>query len=780
MNDTTTMVCVKDTEWKKDEIQIVESTLNMLLVDLSEVHFCCAKNSSELLEEVWDMPKIKVAVLFGTATQQGCIGGKDKAYVTNGRAIRDLPLGCAIVSTLHPLEVLKSPRSHADMLWALKRAKSIQDQPVGSDLYPKVNELFFAENSEIGAVETLQEMMDLPIGTTIACDIETTGDSTTPWYRAEILAIGMGWGGSLVYILPRAILTPPVITVIKQLMESTRFSWLWHNGIFDTHHLRRNLGISSRIDHDTMLLHYALDERHADPENPSAGHGLKQLSAKYLGLVDYDATAKITLKTGSLEQMPKEQLYQYLAYDVESTRMLFPILMAELSEEHKMEESREGYPSTMEMYSGLLLDSAKTIEDIEYCGIRVDREYLRQLDKQMGLDAKKARGECRLFADLIEQSQEKSGFNPNSPKQIAHLLYDVLRIPAPETEKTAAATLDKIKDRHPLIPAIAHFKAISKIHSTYVTGLEEQLDTSDMLHPSFLLHGTETGRLSSREPNLQNIPRTSPIKRMFVPSNGRKFIQMDYQQLEVRVAAWFSKDPNLTKACEGDIHTEVSQACFRPYHDRLTSDVHQVRAMIRSESILRELRPLLSTEATDQHLAEAVKKRYRNSAKVITFGLLYGRGAKALAEQELNCTVASAQQYVDAFWAKYPVLEEWMDEVVWNVMESGWAESPTGRRRRFPYIPESHSYRVANQAKNFPVQSFASDINLMTMNKLHRELENGRVICPVHDSILIEVDEQYVDSACCFIRDVAEHIVEDYVFPVEIEVGHNWGEMVKI
>jgi DNA polymerase-1 len=285
-----------------------------------------------------------------------------------------------------------------------------------------------------------------------------------------------------------------------------------------------------------------------------------------------------------------------------------------------------------------------------------------------------------------------------------------------------------------------------------------------------------------------NIPRgNSSIKKVFVAPPGWVFIDADYKQLEVRTAAWYADDDALIEACKGDIHWEVAKQVFK----KQIAEIEQATTMADLEHILmaydifRDVRqqhhrePLATFTALKQVMLEY---GLRHNTKYITFGIIYGREAKSLAEGELHCSVAEAQRYINNFYLSFPKLAKFIKQCQHNAIHRGWLETPTGRRRRFPFVSQENKWRILKQAPNMPIQSWASDICLEAFIVLEEELRRlklGRALFTVHDAINSIAPEDRVHEAIALIKQRMERKEGRVEFLVDFKTGKSWGTCTK-
>lgn len=423
------------------------------------------------------------------------------------------------------------------------------------------------------------------------------------------------------------------------------------------------------------------------------------------------------------------------------TVALFLRLYAGLRE--KLEQSgQEELMETLEMPLALVL------ADMETVGFRIDREGIAAYGAQLGLYA------SALEAQIYSQTGK---FNINSPKQLGEVLFDTLGLPHNKKTKTGYSTnaeiLEKLRPYHPIVQDILDYRQVTKLKSTYTDGLLKVADGNGRVHSTFKQTGTATGRLSSTEPNLQNIPiRTEmgkELRRFFLPADGDSvIIDADYSQIELRLLAHISGDENLIRAflSGADIHTSTAATVFG----------------VRQEEVTPEM---------------------RKKAKAVNFGILYGIGAFSLAD-DLGVSRAQAQEYINQYLAGFPKIDAYLKKTVRDAYENGYVTTLFGRKR---YIPELSGKNKVQQkfgervAMNSPIQGTAADLIKLAMIRVHRRLTqeslDARLILQVHDELLIEARRDCAGQAERILREEMEHAARLSVpLTVEIHTGENWYE----
>ena len=414
------------------------------------------------------------------------------------------------------------------------------------------------------------------------------------------------------------------------------------------------------------------------------------------------------------------------------------------------------------------LEVNKVLEKMTETGVLVDMKFLGKLGDQ--LKGRLVKLEKEIYKSVGHE------FNLNSPKQLSEILFDELNLPVIRKTKTGRstdeATLQELKSAHPMIPVFLEYRQLYKLVSTYIDALPKSVGEDGRVHSTFNVEGSATGRLSSTNPNLQNIPIRSEmggeIRKAFVATKGKILLKADYSQIELRIMAHLSKDPNLTKAFKDGIDVHVATA-----------------AKIFKVSI------------------EEVTKEQRNVGKTMNFATLYGQGPRALSQQ-LGVDFATAKTYIEEYFAGFPKVKLWMQQTLEFGYKNGYVETLCGRRR---YIPElavqNQMIKAAGErmAINMPVQGTSADMIKKAMVEIDRELANivipakagiqktgsriksgmtdsCNLILQIHDELLFECDSKVIKEIGKMVKEKMEEALKlDVPIVVDLKVGPNWGEM---
>ena len=527
-----------------------------------------------------------------------------------------------------------------------------------------------------------------------------------------------------------------VMQDIKPLLESPKHLKVGQNLKYDRHVLL-NHGINLQgIAHDTMLESYVLD-------STATRHDMDSLAQKYLGrdTIHFEDIAGKGKKQLTFNEIGIEQASPYAAEDADITLQLHQTLWPKI----------ENIPSLAKVYRELEMPLLPVLNTLERNGVNIDIWMLQQQSDNM----------ARQIADLEEQAHAVAGqkFNLGSPKQLQEILYEKQQLPVKKkTPKgqpsTAEEVLQELADEGYELPQIImQYRGLSKLKSTYTDKLPLQVNkTSGRVHTSYHQAVTATGRLSSSDPNLQNIPIRSEngrrIREAFVASDGYVLLAADYSQIELRIMAHLSGDKSLLNAFANgeDIHRHTASEIFGVALEDVTSD-------------------------------------QRRSAKAINFGLIYGMSAHGLSRQ-LGIERHQAADYMNVYFERYPGVREYMDNTRQQAKEQGYVETIFGRRLYLPEINSSNGMRrqyAERTAINAPMQGSAADIIKRAMIDIHSwlaDVDNGiKMIMQVHDELVFEVPKEQLDMARKTIEDFMVKAAQLNVpLEVGIGVGDNWEQ----
>ena len=488
------------------------------------------------------------------------------------------------------------------------------------------------------------------------------------------------------------------------------------------------------MDFDITIAEYLIDSK------SSTSYECSAIAMKYL-------TRKIKSKEDLLGKGAKAKKFDEIEFD-ELSAYIGDILNTVNGVYPKMEEKLK--ETEMDgLFYHVEMPLVEVLGSMEYIGMKVDKDQLNELKEKF----------TTIINELENEIFELAGepFNINSPKQLGVVLFEKLGLPVIKKTKTGYSTnaevLEKLRDKHEIIDKITEYRQIVKLNSTYVEGLLKIINPkTGRIHSSFNQTITTTGRISSTEPNMQNIPVKTEmgrdIRKVFVADENCKLVDADYSQVELRVLAHMSGDENMIDAFKHgeDIHSKTASQIF------------------------------------DVDIKDVTSKQ-RIEAKAINFGIIYGKTDFGLS-QDLNIPVATAKAYIDSYFNKYPKIKEFMDEAVESATETGYATTILNRRRYIPEIKASN-FIVRNQGKRFamnaPIQGSAADIIKVAMvnvyNKLKENNMKSRLILQVHDELIVEAVYEELEMAEKIVREEMENAQSmDVKLDVDLNTGDSWYE----
>ena len=611
------------------------------------------------------------------------------------------------LSTIHPIQVVRDPSLLSVLLDDLTQLKL--GPPGPRNQLPEVDYTLVEDES---GVDNLFDCIDILNSSLHTIDIETTGLDAQD---DAVICLGIAASPHDIWIV-----TEPMIPHIKDLLENEDLNWAGHNVYqFDCKFLEIQYGIKCKPKYDTLLMSYNLDER-------PWGHSLKVVAMNYFHIPNWSTN----MDMANLAKYAPDLLYTYLAYDCYFTWNLVDPLLEEMDEEN-----------VTHIHNTLLIPAARALAQIEMRGAYVDQDYLRLSGEQLVL-------ELEGLNKLLCEANGTPTFNANSRQQVQRLLYDTLQIPS-DNRRVDKLALESL--RHPIVDVLVEYKLKYKLLSTFIIGLLNFSGEKGLIYPHFLLHATVTGRLSSRAPNLQNMPVVvgAIIRDAFIAPPGKVLLEVDYAQLELKIAAWYSGDVKLQAIYKsgGDAHVLAAAEMYKVPVGKVT-------------------------------------KIQRYHAKHVAFGILYGRGANSLALSILHCAPNEAQRFINEYFKQFNGLWKWIRKMQRQALRLGYVESSFGRRRRFPAILSEHRGDIERKASNMPIQSMASDICLSGLIRLEEVLDpnDAEIILTVHDSILLNVSPSKVSYIIKVIKGVLEEEVpfaDQIPLTVDFSVGDRWGSLMK-
>ena len=565
----------------------------------------------------------------------------------------------------------------------------------------------------------------------VTFDTETTGaDALT----AELVAITFALDRETTYYLDVPAEREAATALLDQLrpiFESTTSLKVGQNLKYDLHILL-SYGIETAGEHfDTMIAHYLL--------YPDMRHGLDELAEKFLSykmMPFEEMIAPQSPRQFDLRQVEPARLQFYAAEDTHITYLLYEYLYERLEK-----------AGLMKLFTEVEMPLVKVLLGMEREGVRLDKSCLSRQAGELQGELARLEGEISL---LLGHS-----INVNSSRQVGEALFDELQIveKAKKTKTggytTSEEVLEKLRDKHPVVEKILDYRGVKKLLSTYVEALPELVYPDGKIHTTFNQTIAATGRLSSSNPNIQNIPIRTPeaIREAFVPEEGCTFLSADYSQIELRLMAHFSEDPALIEAFRSgqDVHQATAAKIYGLSLDEVSADM-------------------------------------RRRAKTANFGIIYGISAFGLSER-LSIPRREAKELIDGYFASYPGVARYMTEVVEEAKKRGYVTTLLGRRRLLPDINSANAvvrgYAERN-AINAPLQGSAADLIKIAMIRLEQAIrERGlrsRMILQVHDELNFNVPLDELDEMTTLVREVMESVYPDLRVPLEVSIGHgaNW------
>lgn len=595
-------------------------------------------------------------------------------------------------------------------------------------------------------------------GTRVAVDTETTGLDII---NDRVIIWSLCFEENSRYCLPAS-----VLFMFKDLFANKKHQWVFTNAKYDMHMLA-NMGvpIEGRV-YDTLVMSFLHDE------NRYGLHGLKQAARIHLGIempsfkeVFGKKVAKGKVAEALMDKLAedKQAAVAYASLDAWATYMLSKVF------EHKLK--KENYKDLWPFIEKLYTPFTRVLYDMERRGVLINVDYLNKL--KVPLKSTIANLE-RDFA-----TKTKKVINLDSPKQLQKLFFEELkRKPIKVSPKTRKPSVDEsvlsqwADDGDELATIILERRKYKKILSTYINGLTKVAGPDNRIHTTYNQHVARTGRLSSRTPNLQNIPRKGEwgarLRDTFIAAKGKKLICLDYSQLEIRVLAHMSKDKNMIKLIKDgkDLHSGSVELMFGyPYEE-----------VVKAKKMADE-----NPEAMTEKQKEFVHLR-SNVIKTIAFGLIYGMGVTKLAKS-LDISIDQARHYRDLYFKPYAQVEQFIDEKHSLALSAERVDTILGRPRRLYHVNAGGAIRAAaeRQAVNAPIQGSAADIVMLAMLECANSDElkklDAQMLLQVHDEIVFEVPEENAEKAVPIIKHLMENVLSDSLrVPLEVDggIGDTW------
>lgn len=785
------------------------------------------KESEELLWAEIDVIQPDIIVPTGNPSLKVLTG---KTAITKFRGQLIEKDGLKIFPIVHPNLVLKQPKYMDNFSRDIINLASILDGQVPEDIKTFTKERRYCDTYE-DAVDELTRLINLPSGSHVVLDIETvksnpfvsnvtaskTGRTKFPdSMKPKISAIGFsdraGYGCAIPLYHRQNTMSGnrigTLVKMVRMLLQRDDLHFTAHNGTFELRWLRGWLDIQmTELAYDTLVMHYLT------VTEEKGTHDLKQLAWLETDMGGYDdALDKVKPKgedKGNYDMIDWELLKVYLADDCDVTFRLLDKYLPNVEEN----------PENKWLWDNLMKPGYHTLHDIEVDGIHVDREWLKVLADAYPKEIHRLNDKLRAYPEVLEIERENQAkweercvigkipksmrteeqqkkferyadYNPakkdnklkmnfGSPIQLGDLLFNRMGMTTVVlTDKGAYSTnndsLVYMRKQNPeFIDLLMEYRKAAHLYSGFVDELEHMIDDNNIIHPSYKIYGTVTGRLSSSEPNAQQLPRkvndpllfqyNYEIKKMFNSRFGDEgcIVQFDYSQLELRILAVFTQDPELIRLYRSgaDLHKEVASGAFSVPVSEVTKD-------------------------------------QRTASKKVQFGIVYQESAKGLSEdlraEGINMSVEECERFIRNYFKRFPMVEKWIKNIKRSAKRDKFVKTLTGRKRNLLTI-DSIDRSVANEAErqavNAPIQSTGSDCTLQSLIQINKWLreENlrSRICITVHDSIVLDCPKDEVLIVAPKVKHIMENLAEynefykflgDVPIVSEMEIGYNYGD----
>ena len=609
----------------------------------------------------------------------------------------------------------------------------------GNDLVQDKSNLIRSNSyyQRIDSNEELEYLMTkLLIQKVVAFDTETESLNSLD---TEIVGISFSWTENKGFYVPIAnnkSLQKEYFDILRPFFENDQIIKVGHNLKFDIKVLfKYDISVSGPL-YDTMVAHYLI--------NPDMRHNLDTLSESYLNYSPISIETLIGKKgknQGSMRDVPVEKVTDYASEDADLALQLKKIFDKELNDN-----------GVKDIFNDIEIPIINVLADMEKEGISIDSSYLSKLDKEFEVELSK------LKKGIFEKSGEE--FNLNSPKQLGDILFEKLKLVSkPKKTKTgqystSEEVLSSLAGEHEIIKNILEWRSLDKLQNTYVRSLPNEVNNrTGRIHTKFNQTVTTTGRLSSNNPNLQNIPiRTQngqKIREAFIPrSQEFELLAADYSQIELRVIASISKDKNMVDAFTKN------------------QDIHTITA-----SKIYNIDP------------DDVSREQRGNAKTVNFGIIYGVSAFGLSQQT-NLSRSESKIMIDSYFENYPGLRDYMSSQIDFARNNGYVQTIMGRRRYLQNINSQNNMLrsgAERNAINAPIQGSAADIIKIAMIRVHEKFKEqslkSKMLLQVHDELVFDVHKSEKDSVKTIVKDTMESAVKLLVpLKIDLEFGKNWLE----
>lgn len=754
-----------------DEIQACSGYLDKEIAEIKP--FMIVPMGTEAVSAVFNIKKPKVGEL------RGIEAWSDR-------------FGCKVLPTYSTGAVLRNPNLEEVMLQDIRRA-------LESSKFPQMSAAEKGNYLVIDSIETFDKFFDrIMEQPEVAVDLETTGFN---WQTDKIICCSFSWAKNTGVLLPitkwvgvehenivikekkitrKGVTTKKQVEVIEKTIEDTYHPW-WkdkqeyvlskfrqimesdikfvaQNGKFDWKFFMQ-LGWNVKpLAYDTLLMHYLLRE------TSKGEHNLEDMSLQYLGKGQHKKELDDWFNANGMKEdsdknyarVPPELLFMYGAADADVTLQLKNIFLERLDNE-----------GMLDLFYHLVMPLNYTLTTMEFEGFKIDRKALEYAKHKLEEQLAKTSQEIK---DLLLKEGITEEVDIDSPKQLSKLFFETMKLKPIKATKTGFSTDEEVlntlaeayrwtdpadgkdkKDPNSIPNKILEFRGIAKLLRTYVIGIEERIDSNNRLHTKFLQEGTESGRLSSRDPNFQNFPRDSKlIKNMFYVEPGNILIEADEGQNEFRWWGIYSNDPQLV----ADLNAGL--------------DIHKFMAAAANKIPMDQVTP-----------------KQRRIAKSIVFGLMFNMGSDKLAHDH-GVTVEYAEEVKALFFNRYPIAKQWKKDIVAFARKNYYVRNRFGRVRHLLAINHSDNkiaYADEQGAVNSPIQGAASDYVSNAANRIYNNLKakglHGKLRNLVHDAIYVEVPKAELEQTIAIMNEAMTRRILDIQVPLiaEFKIGRRWGRM---
>jgi uracil-DNA glycosylase family 4 len=752
---------------------------------------CCGKG---LVEEINAYPR-KLILTLGNAAIRSVTGDYGlKITQERGKLFqphKDIVNVENVIATIHPAFILRGGGNYrqfrGDVLYGLQLLNG------GS---PKRNPDVSYIVLDVALLKRLYETLrDKPKPLIVAADLETGSPPHDPagpggfdHIDDAVLMNGLCYDEQHVYIIPEELVFHPFA---RKIMQIEGIKWVWHNGKFDVKFLRRGGIPEARVDDDTMLMSYTMDERGGVHDLETVAHDWMN-SPMWKSILNKYKKAKQSYRV-----IPKDVLYKYAAFDISNTYRLYHIMRPQIQTDINDEK----------LYSRTLIPASEYLSRIEDRGMLVDQKRVKEnearLDIAMAIEAEPIYRQALIYegqpfpdnepfpTDAKERERlfkTCKVFNEklvNSPLQLSKLLYSHEYLGIESKEKgTGDKILEELPD-HPIVKALRKYRKVAKQNSTYVKPLlakEKNISSDGAIHTTLKLHATATGRLASSDPmNMQNIPRDDAIRGQFVARPGFIYVEPDLNQAELRSLAALSGDKVLcniyTDTTALGVHDTVREKRYGNSKDWTIDDVQKY------------IDKFFITAKDDKAVIKAILDEQKMKAKNVNFGIVYGITKYGLADQ-IDDTPREAQKMLDTWAETFPDAWKFIKMCMAAPSKGQNLVTPFGNKKRHQVVTPENVKELEKQASNFPHQAIASHIMLHGGMRTYKRLLNewGAYVCnTVHDSMLIEVPNNYpavcavTDYVCAELQQVPiDWGITRIPFVADAKVGLRWGRESQI